>query len=147
VSWVAVCVSAVASMTAWTVPCIVDDNRRASWVALCVSWRRPSLMTAWTALCVPLWRQSSVTIAWACALVSARRRPPYVMEVPVVHDCVGGAMEASVVDRRFTQMLSGVDGLYTFSPSLCNQSVRVIRILVNSHVDLCLLSSARVPRL
>jgi hypothetical protein len=49
--------------------------------------------------------------------------------------------------RHFTQMLSGVDGLYTFPPSLCNQSVRVIRILVNSHVDLCLLSSTRVPRL
>jgi hypothetical protein len=49
--------------------------------------------------------------------------------------------------RRFTQMLSGVDGPYTFSPSLCNQSVRVIRILVNSHVDLHSLSSTRVPRL
>jgi hypothetical protein len=57
---------------------------------------------------------------------------------------VGGGVRRR---RHFTQMLSGVDGLYTFLPSLCNQSVRVIRILVNSHVDLHSLSSTRVPRL
>jgi hypothetical protein len=68
-------------------------------------------------------RSSSSMTVWACALVGVRRR------------------------RHFTQMLSGVDDPYTFSPSLCNQSVRVIRILVNSHVDLHSLSSTRVPRL
>jgi hypothetical protein len=60
---------------------------------------------------------------------------------------MGGAQTGVRQRRHLTQMLSGVDGLYTFSPSLCNQSVRVIRILVNSHVDLCSLSSTRVPRL
>jgi hypothetical protein len=57
-----------------------------------------------------------------------------------------GALVSIRRRRHFTQMLSGVDGLYTFLPSLCNQSVRVIRILVNSHVDLCSLSSTRVHR-
>jgi hypothetical protein len=65
----------------------------------------------------------------------------------IVMDGAYGALVGVRRRRHFTQILSGVDGLYTFPPSLCNQSVRVIRILVNSHVDLCLLSSTRVPRL
>jgi hypothetical protein len=73
-----------------------------------------------------------VTLSSWAARMAPWRRPPWRRPPP---------------SSSFYESLSGVDGLYTFPPSLCNQSVRVIRILVNSHVDLCLLSSTRVPKL
>jgi hypothetical protein len=144
----------------WRGAVVAADVRRACCSALPCACRarsqqrcNASARTTVTTAAVHTRKGVRLHVAWstnACCVLHTRTHDDGYgcgTSPPVVRGCVGGSVVGVRRRRRFTQILSGVDGLYTFLPSLCNQSVRVIRILVNSHVDLCLLSSTRVPKL